>query len=287
MPPLASGFIAALPPGMQVPEVARLQPLLEAAVSKISGEVDPERLVRALARRMRPAEDALEALATLHVVDLWLVERAAAGEATAIAQLDLLLVRAVRGAASRVRPDAAFLDEVAQQLRGKLFVSQPGAASKLFDFAGRGPLTRWLEAAALRVALTLRGQDRPGHTGESALDALPAPGPRPDGLFLRGQLGPELQRALEEVLTSLPVRERNLLRLYFVKGLTVEEIGRLEGTHKSTVSRWLARVRSGTLERVRAILAERLGLSASELDSALAELKSQLHLSVSRVLGPR
>jgi RNA polymerase sigma-70 factor (ECF subfamily) len=280
-------FLAALPPGVQAPDPGRLEPLLQAAAAQVRGEVDRGRLSRILARVMRPGEDPLQVLGTLHVSDLWLADRAAAGEPASLAELDHKLDRAVRAAVSRIRPDAAFLDEVAQTLRSKLLLAEPGGTPKLLDFAGRGALARWLEAAALRVALTLRAKDRPGHVGDGALEAVEAPQPGPDTVLVRGRLGPELQRALEEVLTALPVRERNLLRLYFVQGLTVEEIGRLEGTHKSTVSRWLARVRAGTLAQVRSTLVQRLGLSAGELDSVLAELKSQLHLSVSRVLGPR
>jgi RNA polymerase sigma-70 factor (ECF subfamily) len=268
------------------PEV--LEPLLQTAAAKVAGEVDLGRLSVVLARVMRPGEDPVQVVGTLHVSDLWLADRAAVGDAPSLAELDQKLDRAVRAAVSRIRPDAAFLDEVAQTLRAKLLLPEPGGTPKLLDFAGRGALARWLEAAALRVALTLRAKEqRPGHRGEGALEAVEAPQPGPDTALLRGRLGPQLQRALEEVLAALPVRERNLLRLYFVQGLTVEEIGRLEGTHKSTVSRWLARVRAGTLAQVRATLVQRLGLSPVELDSVLAELKSQLHLSVSRVLGPR
>lgn len=264
-----------------------LEALLQVAAAQLPGEVDPGRLSAVLARAVRPGEDPREVLETLHLADLWLADRAAAKDATALAELDQKLDRAVRAAVSRIRPDAAFLDEVAQTLRARLLLTEPGGTPKLLGYGGRGSLSRWLEAAALRVALTLRAKDRPGHTGDGALEAVAAPQPGPDTALVRGRLGPELQRALEEVLTALPVRERNLLRLYFVHGLTVEEIGRLEGTHKSTVSRWLARVRAGTLAQVRATLVQRLGLSPVELDSVLAELKSQLHLSVSRVLGPR
>jgi DNA-directed RNA polymerase specialized sigma subunit len=36
--------------------------------------------------------------------------------------------------------------------------------------------------------------------------------------------------------SGLSARERNFLRLYFVQGLTVDQIGQMQGTHKSTVS---------------------------------------------------
>jgi RNA polymerase sigma-70 factor (ECF subfamily) len=64
----------------------------------------------------------------------------------------------------------------------------------------------------------------------------------------------------------------------------VEQIGRMEGTHKSTVSRWLARAREALFDEVRKRLKERLKVSASELDSLLGVLQSQLDLSLVRIL---
>jgi RNA polymerase sigma-70 factor (ECF subfamily) len=74
------------------------------------------------------------------------------------------------------------------------------------------------------------------------------------------------------------------LKLYFVQGLTVEEIGRMEGTHKSTVSRWLARTRAAVLAEVRRKLGAQLKLSPAELDSLIGAMRSQLHVSLHRAL---
>ncbi|HVE87889.1 MAG TPA: sigma-70 family RNA polymerase sigma factor, partial [Myxococcales bacterium] len=90
--------------------------------------------------------------------------------------------------------------------------------------------------------------------------------------------------AVEAALKGLSPKERNFLRLYFVEGLTVEQIGAMQGAHKSTVSRWLARARETVGTQVRQLLGDRLHLSAGDLDSLMGLLQSELELSLLRVL---
>ena len=115
---------------------------------------------------------------------------------------------------------------------------------------------------------------------------LAASGSDPELDLVKRRYGPQFKAALDEALRGLPAKERNLLRLYFVQGLTVEEIGRMEGTHKSTISRWLAKARTQVLEAVRKSLGDNLKLSPPELDSLIGALQSQLHVSLHRALEP-
>ena len=55
-------------------------------------------------------------------------------------------------------------------------------------------------------------------------------------------------------------------------------------THKSTISRWLAKARGAVLEEVRTKLGKKLGLREAELDSLIGALRSQLHVSLHRAL---
>jgi RNA polymerase sigma-70 factor (ECF subfamily) len=76
-----------------------------------------------------------------------------------------------------------------------------------------------------------------------------------------------------------------VLRLHLVEGLALERIGAMYRTHKSTVSRWLARARQQVLEGTRARLAERLRLSPDELHSLLRDVPGQLELSLPALLA--
>jgi RNA polymerase sigma-70 factor (ECF subfamily) len=224
-----------------------------------------------------------------HADDLALAAACAKGDRIALGKLDRILSEAVPRAAARLKASNAFIDEVKQLLRHKLFVADPArnARPKILDYQGRGPLAQWLRASALRVALNLleaQGGTRALANDEGPVARLHSPGPDPELSLVKRRYGPEFRAALEAALLGLGAKERAILRLYFAQGMTVEEIGRLEGTHKSTISRWLTRMRASLLADVRARLQEKLGLGAAELDSLLNALGSQLHVSLARVL---
>ena len=70
--------------------------------------------------------------------------------------------------------------------------------------------------------------------------------------------------AFEQAIAELTADERNMLRLHFLDGLTVRELGRLYDTTASTVSRWMKQARTKIVDATRRLLGERLALSASE-----------------------
>jgi RNA polymerase sigma-70 factor (ECF subfamily) len=57
------------------------------------------------------------------------------------------------------------------------------------------------------------------------------------------------------------------------------------GVSNRTVQRWLAELKDDVLQRMREGLKARLALNASELDSLLRLMQSQLQVSLQRVLG--
>lgn len=240
-------------------------------------QVDPEAFLRFLAGHP-------EGLA--HSEDLYLAFACAQGTAPALEEFERRLESLVGAAIAHLRPDRIFLEEVLQRLRQKLLVSQAGAPPKLLEYGGRGSLAQWLRAVALREALNLLAQQKSRGPQEplSTLTELAAPGPDPELALLKRRYAPEFKAALEAALQDLPVRERNFLRLFFIEGLTVEQIARMDGTHKSTVSRRMASAREQVLDGMRRQLQERLALSTSELDSLMGQLRSQLDLSLARAL---
>jgi RNA polymerase sigma-70 factor, ECF subfamily len=273
--------------------------LAEAAAAHPALRVAPERLAARLAEGLSlssgSGDEVAAAVRALHAEDLLLALACEAGDRAALRTLDQALTDAVPRAAARLRPSNTFVDEVAQQLRQKLLVAPEGGRTKLRDYKGRGALAHWLRAAALRLSLNLleseapqrraaRPQQGEGQQGSGPLDRMAAAGPDPELGLIKRRYAPQFRAALESALAGLGPKERNLLRLYFAQGLTVEEIGRLEGTHKSTISRWLTRARVQLLAEVRAQLGRSLSLGDRELDSLLAAVGSQLHISLGKVL---
>lgn len=284
--PLTDWFLEALP-GARRPEPSEaLESALAAAVAAArQGHPDLHVSDAAFVRHLAGCGESADAVASLQAADLLLAYACGRRDERALAELTRRIGQVVPQAVSRLRSTPSFLEEVAQLLSQRLLVPAEGATPRILDYRGKGPIERWLRAAALRVALNLLESDRGNKTqGESAIRDLADEGPDPELSHLRRRYAPEFKEAVEAALAGLSAKERNFLRLYFVEGLTVEQIGAMEGSHKSTISRWLSRSRESVVVEVRRLLGERLKLSDSELDSLMGLLQSQLELSLLRVL---
>lgn len=209
-------------------------------------EVEPGAFFRYLAGR-KPAlgPDGVP----IHAADLFLVCSALEGTAAALALLDARLRALLPRALRRFPPGDELRSEVLQTTRERLLVSAPVA--KLAEYQGRGGLDPWLRAVTRRVALNLLEAQPRGEEEESALEELAAPDPDPELSLLRRAERAVLHSALVDALSELEPRTRRFLALYVVEGLTLEEIGRRVGTHKSTVSRALATARARVLAALR------------------------------------
>jgi hypothetical protein len=80
-------------------------------------------------------------------------------------------------------------------------------------------------------------------------------------------------------------RERTLLRQHYVDGLGIDRLAPLHQVHRSTCARWIESARGKALRGVRNHLRARLGLDDAELEAAIAMVRSQLDLSLSRHLA--
>ena len=102
--------------------------------------------------------------------------------------------------------------------------------------------------------------------------------------FLKERYRGEFEQALRQALERAGERERVLLRLHLVNGLTVQAVGKMYGVSQPTASRWLAAARDALLEDIKGTLAERLGTSSEELASLAGLVASRLDLSLSALL---
>jgi len=82
-------------------------------------------------------------------------------------------------------------------------------------------------------------------------------------------------------------RERIVLRMHLVNGLSVEKVGKMLGVSQSTVSRWLASARERLLDDSKANLGNRLGVTSAQLASLARLVASQLDMGLSQALQIR
>jgi RNA polymerase sigma-70 factor, ECF subfamily len=219
-----------------------------------------------------------------HRADVWLALACAAGDARALTVLDERYLGPLSRTLSRLDPSPAFADEVRQQMRRQLLVAE-GGAPRIAGYSGRAPLASWLQVVMLRAALALLKSSRRAEPDESALLEVQGPGLDPELDYLKHRCRRELKEAVQAALGALPPRERGLLKLHHLDGLTMDEIGALHGVHASTACRWIDRARERLSRLTRQAVEERLRLSPSEMESLVDLVRSELDLSLSRVLA--
>jgi RNA polymerase sigma-70 factor (ECF subfamily) len=219
-----------------------------------------------------------------HLVDLLRAFAALAGDACALRDVEAALVSAAAQGLRRLALDHALADDVVQQARTKLFVAEGATPPRLSEYLGQGPLQAWLRAVVVRLALDARRTPTPT-APETALAELVDSEEDPELRLLKQTYRLEYRTALTQALAALEPRDRNVLRLHLVDGLRLSRIARLYEVHESTASRWVARALAAVADDAKARLAKQLRASPDTVDSLGRVLRSQLDLSVARLLA--
>jgi RNA polymerase sigma-70 factor (ECF subfamily) len=252
--------------------------------------VDARDVVEFIARQAT-AELADAALEGLRPADLYLACACARQVPGAIAAFDRDYMREVDVALTRMRIGPPRLHDVKQLVRQRLFVggtaAQPGAPGKISEYGGRGDLRRWVRSVAVRTCLNeLRKGRREILVDDEQLIAQHAiAADDPEIEYMKRTYAHEFRAAFGEALAQLGAREQTLLRYHHVDGLNIDEIGAIYRIHRVTAFRWIEKAKELLARSTLEILRGRLQLPASELDSVLRMIRSQIHLSLARHLG--
>lgn len=209
--------------------------------------------------------------------DVRLAQACARGEADALARFDADFSGPITRTARRFGSDD-FAAEVAQLVRRRLLVAEAGAAPRIAEYRGRGPLLGFVQAVTVRLAINLQqsGARHATVLGDEALLELPGGGDDPELSAIKQRYRAEFKRAFTGAMAALDDGARNALRLHYLDGLALADLGRLYGWSVPTASRRLAAARQALLDATRASMAERLRLTPGELDSVLRLIESRL-----------
>ncbi len=244
--------------------------------------IDHARLVETIARTV--GDDVEQGLADLYVEDLALALACADGLPNALGQCDRLCAGAIAAAVARVDRSLDLRDEVRQILWQRIFVGTAAEAPRIQSYAGRGPLVAWVAVAAQRVALDLRRSAARTAGSDPLADELLPASTHPEIDYLRTRYKAEFEAAVRDALAGLPDRDRLLLKLTIVSGLSHEQLANIYGVNQSTVTRWIARARESVLEATERTVCAALRMPPGEFRSLAGLLVSRLDLSISRVL---
>ena len=94
-----------------------------------------------------------------------------------------------------------------------------------------------------------------------------------------------IKEAFTATLASLTTDERNVIRMHYLDGLSIDDIGTAYGVHRATAARWIQNARARILEETERRLRDRLHGTPSEIASVIGLVQGAFEASVSRLLG--
>ena len=234
-------------------------------------------------------DKAFRSLEALAAEDLYLACACAEGTRGAAAAFEAEYAKVIRRAVSRAVPKSEDRDDAEQRTLQHLgWCSTQRRACDREVRSGTLSLATWIPwvVAISGVAIPLR-------RNREHRAATPCEGRRrsdwhhPEHLYIREELRRAVEPAVADALGRLDDRDRLILRLYLVSGLTLRAIGDSLDLSQPAVSKRLAKTRAALLKDVRSALTESLHVSEDESSSILRVVASQLDVNVSRDLRGR
>jgi RNA polymerase sigma-70 factor (ECF subfamily) len=268
----------------EVAAIADLESLLEqhltdGAAAWPTVKLDPEVYLGHLADKLRVRTDELSdrVIRTMPAADLYLAAACTAGDPNAIAAFHDTILPVVRPALGKLGLSDATIDETEQRVLITVLVGDPDRPA-IAMYGGRGRLRSWLRSIGVRIGRRLSGAAPLADPDE--LDQLSTNVHDPELEMLRGRYRDEVRTALAGALDKLPERQRNVLRQYYVDGLTIDQLAALYHVDRATTARWVVAARSAVLGATRDQLAAKLGATNTEVESILRLVRSQLDLNL-------
>jgi RNA polymerase sigma-70 factor (ECF subfamily) len=147
-------------------------------------------------------------------------------------------------------------------------------------------LTAWVRVVATREAARMLPRARRElSAADEELAGLIAPDDDPEVGYLKRLYRDEFKLAFTAAVDALEARDRLLLRQHALDGLSIDQLGALHDVHRATAARWVEAAREAVLTGTHRELVRRLRLSRTELASVMRLIRSQLDVSLPRLLG--
>ena len=241
-----------------------------------------KRVVEAKREAAMVAGDVAPALDVANVAEIHLAIACARGDAAAISAFDRAYLDVVPVALAGMKLAAATVEDIRSSVRDRLLLADGGAPPRILDYAGRGRLRGLVQVSASRMAIDrIRLEER-----EAELPAREIAAPHDLELSLiKAQYRAAFVAGFAKAVATASRRDRNLLRLHFLGGVTLEQLATMYGVHRATVVRWIAAAREAVFGATRTHVAEAIGAPAEELDEMFDLVRSRVELSVDRLLA--
>jgi len=216
--------------------------------------------------------------------EIYLAFACAEGDAEAHRLFEERFLSEVPGYVARFRLAPHLLDEVRQRVRVKqLCGERPGIGR----YRGSGPLGAWVRATAVRVALDVvaqAGQPLAADLDQNVGDVWKAFDGSPEAQLLKETCREKLTAVLRDSLVALEPRDKTLLRLHVIDGLSIDVIGRIYRIHRATVARRLAAIRARVFSDLRGRAALAWDATSADLRSMMRIMGDEIRLSIGTLL---
>lgn len=237
-----------------------------------------------VAERVLASDDVVAALAGINWSEVYLACGCGQGQTAALVAFEHHYLSIVPGAVAHLKLGAADVDEVMQGIREKLLVRANGK-TRIDEYAGGGSLHGLVKVMAVRAAISLtRKSNREHPDADDQLLRMPSLDQDPELESVKQELRVHFKEAFEQAAEELEPRERNLLRMHLLDGVTLEQLATNYSVHRATITRWLTGARQALLKNTRKHLHDRVSGSAEELDAFAGLVESRIDLSYSRLL---
>jgi len=212
--------------------------------------------------------------------DLYLACAAGRGDPAALSIIMTTVLPRVVAGLRRVGLSAGEADEVCHLVFSNLVTAAPDRAPSILAYRGRGKLDSWIRISALRTARRMYQRRREVALPDDLLaDLGPADG-NPELEYFKRTYAVEVKDAFRTAFDSLSDRDRTLLRLHVLGGLSPDQLAAVYHVHRTTIARQIARARDDVVERVRACLRSRLSISEADLESILRLVRSRIDITL-------
>ncbi len=231
-----------------------------------------------LAARRPPEVTEADQLATSCLDDLYLACACVAGDGAAVRAIEREIIPIIDLALTTW--DREIVEETRQQLRALLMVDHAGRGPLLAQYGGKGALRRWIRVVAAREAGKIRRASMVATpVDDDALFDAVAPADDPLRSFVKSDATVAFKTAFLAAVGELDSRDRSLLRLHVLDGLSIDQIAPMYAVHRATIARWIAAAKQLVLERTRKHLMHDLRIDAAEVDSLIRLVQSRIEFA--------
>ena len=217
----------------------------------------------------------------LNINDLYLACACSRGDSIAIQEFERTYFPFIRSALKTLNLPQDKSDDFRQSFFEKLFVTGTNNIPKITQYMGEGDLRSWTCVAAFRHALNMIRKTEKTCSFESVahknIDLLSE---NQELGYMKQLYKNEFQQAFSKAIDSLSGQEQTILRYFLLDQLTLEQIGIIYDVEKSTISRWMAKIRKKILSVTRKELSSKLDVDRRQFNSIVALIQSQLDISI-------